>query len=133
MSKQNKPKTAAAAPEAPQAKENLFYQPITPGQWHFDEQTLIVTAGKSPGSPYVADCRFGDLVHRAPNARLIASAPRLRATAAKLAKALRRAKQDLAEIQRDCNEGEFEIDPQFAIDRISAALAEWEEGAQLGE
>jgi prefoldin subunit 5 len=38
--------------------------------------------------------------------------------------ALERAKEDIMNIQEDVNSGEFELDPQFAIDRIEAALKE---------
>jgi hypothetical protein len=36
--------------------------------------------------------------------------------------ALRQAGRDLIDIKTDCDTGEFEIDPQFAIDRVQAAL-----------
>jgi hypothetical protein len=45
--------------------------------WHYDGKSLIVTAGKSPGSSYVANCRFGPTENREANARLIAAAPDL--------------------------------------------------------
>src|SRR6516164_9190385 len=44
--------------------------------------------------------------------------------------AMKRAKEDMMNIQEDCNSGEFELDPQFAIDRLSAAIADAEKKAK---
>ena len=51
----------------------------TPGPWHYDGESGIVTAGANPGCPYIADCRVGFGVRKvgstSANARLIAAAP----------------------------------------------------------
>ena len=51
----------------------------TPGPWHYDGESGIVTAGSNPGCPYIADCRVGfgvrEVGSTSANARLIASAP----------------------------------------------------------
>jgi hypothetical protein len=109
----NKNPKAAAAPEAPQdALEKLA------------RKTAKLCNETGGYATKFAEDEFFEIIKSA----LRQFRQSEQATAEKLAEALRRAKQDLVDIQRDCNEGEFEIDPQFAIDRISAALAELEAG-----